>query len=225
MVLRGSAFMIMWHDIAPEGEAEYHHWHTKQHMPERLGHRGFNRSRRGVHWGYDRHRYFTLYEGDELQTFQSEDYLRSLNGPTEWTSSMAPHFRNFLRCACEVHDSRGRGMGGALATFRGRLPAGMAEADFSTAIRQYLDALFAQPLVCGTHLAFARPAFSNQATKETELRPAMAEGDFDFVLVVESYGLPEIEGLAPGIAAELTSLGAGELVSECYDVAYAIDKD
>jgi hypothetical protein len=37
MALRGRAFMAVWHDIASTGEAEYNTWHTRQHMPERLG--------------------------------------------------------------------------------------------------------------------------------------------------------------------------------------------
>ena len=59
-MLRGNAFLIMWHDIASEGEDDYHHWHTKQHMVERVSHPGFRRSRRGVNWNLDRQRYFTL---------------------------------------------------------------------------------------------------------------------------------------------------------------------
>lgn len=225
MVLRGGAFMIMWHDIAPEAEAEYQHWHTKQHMPERLSHRGFNRSRRGVNRAYDRQRYFTLYEGEELQTFLSEDYLRSLNGPTEWTTRMAPHFRNFLRSACEVYDTYGRGVGGALATVRGRIPAGSSETAFAGACETYLKELTANASVCGVHIAFARPAYSNQATKETELRPAMSEGDFDFVVIIESYGLGELESIATRTASLLLSRGATDLVSQGYDVAYTLEKD
>ena len=57
MALRGKAFIILWHDIAREGERDYHQWHTHQHMPERIGHRGFLRSRRGVNWGSDFQRY------------------------------------------------------------------------------------------------------------------------------------------------------------------------
>src|SRR5688500_3820860 len=160
-MLRGSAFMIMWHDIAPEGEEEYHHWHSEQHMPERLDHRGFRRSRRGVNWEYDRQRYFTLYEGDELATFMSEDYLRSLNGPTEWTSRVAPHFRNFLRSACEVCYTSGRGVGGAIASFRGSLQATGDEAAFLSTLQPELERLHEHPKISSLHAAFSRPQFSN----------------------------------------------------------------
>ena len=50
----------MWHDIAAEGEPEYNLWHTREHMPERLGIPGFDVGRRYV--GLEprtEYRYFT----------------------------------------------------------------------------------------------------------------------------------------------------------------------
>ena len=225
MTLRGGAFLIMWHDIAPEAEEEYHHWHSKQHMPERLGHPGFRRSRRGVNWEYDRQRYFTLYEGDELATFVSEDYLRSLNGPTEWTSRMAPHFRNFLRIACEMRHSEGRGVGGAISSLQGRFPGDCNEEGFLAKLKPYLGALLREPSVSGVHVGAARPEFSSHRTRETDLRPEMSEAALDFVLVVESFGLRELARVAPDAEAALVSLGAREIVSQSYDMAYCLEDD
>ncbi len=62
MALKGRAFMAVWHDIAQAGEAEYSSWHTRQHMPERLGVPGFLVGRRGVNWSLKHQRWFTLYE-------------------------------------------------------------------------------------------------------------------------------------------------------------------
>jgi len=36
----------MWWDIPPEVRAEWEHWHTTEHMPERLGIPGFLRGLR-----------------------------------------------------------------------------------------------------------------------------------------------------------------------------------
>ena len=41
MALKGRAFMAVWHDIAPAGEAECNTWHTREHVPEHLGVPGF----------------------------------------------------------------------------------------------------------------------------------------------------------------------------------------
>ena len=61
MPLRGSGFMAVWHDIKADGEREYNAWHTREHMPERLGVPGFRLGRRWLDRNLDRHRYFTLY--------------------------------------------------------------------------------------------------------------------------------------------------------------------
>ena len=62
MALRGSAFLAIWHDIETHGEVEFNDWHTREHMPERVGRPGFEAGRRWVDWSRARHRYFTLYE-------------------------------------------------------------------------------------------------------------------------------------------------------------------
>ena len=225
MALHGSAFMILWHDITSEGEAEYHHWHSRQHMPERMDHTGFLRSRRGVNWAYDRQRYFTLYECETLDDLLSDEYAKSLNYPTEWTSRVAPTFRNFLRMACTVDRTMGRGVGGALCTVRGNLPAGMDEAGFREAIEGQLSELADMPLVCGVHLAVARENYSNGRTRETELRPPMAEKPFEFVLIVESFGLRELEEILPATQKILADAGCASLVGQSYDMAYTITED
>ncbi len=224
MALRGGAFIIMWHDIAPEGEDEYHHWHSQQHMPERLGHSGFLRSRRGVNWSYDRQRYFTLYEGEALKTFVSQDYSRSLNNPTEWTSSVAPHFRNFLRSACLLVRSQGSGVGGALCTFRGERPGHYDEQSFAEALAPQIEALLAHPLICGVHLGSARSEFSSGLTRETELRPPMDELGFQYVLIVETYGLRESENVLPLGQAALKAANCEAIVAQAYDMAYLLER-
>ena len=225
MALYGSAFMIMWHDITPEYEAEYHHWHSRQHMPERLDHPGFLRSRRGVNRASERQRYFTLYECETLEALLSENYAKSLDYPTEWTIRMAPNFRNFLRMACTVDLTLGRGVGGALCTLRGDLPAGMDEAALRRSIESKMSEMADMPLICGIHLAFTREEYSNNRTRETELRPPMAENPFEFVLIAESFGLRELEELMPVAQKMLDEAGCTSLVGQTYDMAYTISDD
>lgn len=224
MTLYGRAFMIMWHDITPEGEAEYHDWHSNQHMPERLAHRGFLRSRRGVNRAHDIQRIFTLYEAEVPETFLGDDYAQSLNHPTDWTTRVAPSFRNFLRSACSVEFSAGRGVGGALASLRGDFPAGMAEEAFIAALEPGLAELASDPLICGVHLGIVRDEFTNGQTRETELRPPMSERPFQYVVVFESYGLKEVEEICPRFEELLRQAGCEELVVQSYDMAYTIEK-
>jgi hypothetical protein len=118
MPLKGNAFMIVWHDIKTESEPDYHLWHTREHMPERLGVPGFLRGRRGVDWTREKYRYLTLYEGEGLKTFGSPEYLHRLNNPTPWTLKIQPAFHNFVRSACSIAATVGRGVGGAMITIR-----------------------------------------------------------------------------------------------------------
>ena len=48
MSLAGTGAVAIWHDIAPEGRAEFYAWHGRQHMPERAAIPGFIRGRRYV---------------------------------------------------------------------------------------------------------------------------------------------------------------------------------
>ena len=100
----------MWRGITAEGEAEYNQWHTREHMPERLVIPGFLVGRRSVDWSLDRHRYFTSYAGRTLEVFRSEAYLARLNAPTAWSERIQPHFRNFIRAACETVHTSGHGI-------------------------------------------------------------------------------------------------------------------
>ncbi|WP_068089313.1 hypothetical protein [Novosphingobium rosa] len=224
MALKGQAFIIMWHDITPQGDAQYHQWHTRQHMPERLDHGNFLRSRRGVNRGLGRQIYFTLYEGHDLEGFTAPDYARSLNHPTEWTQWIAPHFRNFLRMSCAVLHTSGRGVGGAVATVRLTLPEGMKEVEAQAALAPALAAIEALDPVTAVHLAAARPDFTSGETSETQLRPPMSEQPFDLVVVVEAMGLAEAEDAGAAVLDHLAQAGFPDGLFQPYEVAYTLEK-
>ena len=65
-------------------------------------------------------RYFTLYETAEAAVLSSAPYLALVNGPSEWSRRMRPHFRNVLRVACVRTASCGAGMGGYLTVVESR---------------------------------------------------------------------------------------------------------
>ena len=221
MPLRGSAFVIMWHDIASESDAAYNLWHTREHMPERIALPGFLRARRGLNRGLDRQIYFTLYELAGPESFLSPEYLRSLNYPTEWTQSVAPQFRNFLRMPCAVRASMGEGVGGAIATFRLTLD-GRPEDEVVAALEPALDALMSLPSVSAAHIGAARSNYSGGNTRETEIRPQMAEPPFDVIVIVEGIGLAEVIADQPAMERALAEAGAGPLIGQCYDMAYLL---
>lgn len=119
----GQAAIAMWWNIAPDVRAQWEHWHTVEHMPERLGIPGFLRGTRCVGLA-DAGAYFVLYEAAALATVTTGKYLERLNNPTPWSREMMPHHRNMVRSLCLVRESYGTGLAHAMATvrFSGRVP-------------------------------------------------------------------------------------------------------
>jgi hypothetical protein len=174
VALTGDGFLAMWHDIASEAEEEYNLWHTQEHMPERVGIPGFKVARRYVDWNLELHRYFTLYEGQAIETFDSPDYIARLNAPTSWTQKMMPAFRNMVRGACRTVATVGTGIGGALATLRFSSTDGTA-----TSMPEVAQGLVGHVLtlrgVIAVHIGVVDHKVTGVPTNEREMRQATNE--------------------------------------------------
>lgn len=222
MPLKGRAFMAIWHDIESSGEAEYSDWHTRQHMPERLGVPGFLAGRRGVDWNLQHQRWFTLYETRTLEVLGSDDYRARLNNPAHWSNRTQPTFRNFARSACILSASTGRGVGGAMATIR----LGMSEealVGFEAAADRLAHRIAAVDGVCGAHLGVAAPQTTRIRTRESELRASTGEDVFDAVVLVDGVGRRELGRALPEIDKLLdAALSIGSRQSGIYDLAYLL---
>jgi hypothetical protein len=138
---------------------------------------------------------------------------------------MAPTFRNFLRMACETLSSVGAGVGGALATFRGKLPPARSEAEFAAGLPQLNAQLTGVPAVTAVHCAGARSRYSDVRTSETELRPQMNERPFDVVLIVEGVGLTELERDARELARIIAGTGLTGVEQHVYDMAFLLGRN
>jgi len=88
MTLRGNAFMAIWHDVRPEAEHEYSLWHTREHMPERVGVPGFERGRRYVCLEPREIPVLHSLRGHDSRRLPIERYREHLNAPTLWTSRL-----------------------------------------------------------------------------------------------------------------------------------------
>jgi len=222
MALKGRAFMAVWHDIAEAGEAEYNTWHTRQHMPERLGVPGFLAGRRAVDWSLSHQRWFTLYETKTLETLSSDDYRARLNNPTHWTIRNQPNFLNFARSACVTSASTGRGIGGALATIRLNMADG-GLTGFEANAEKLAHAIAAIDGVVGAHLGVAAPDTTRVKTRETELRADTGEDIFDAVVLIDGVGRRELEAAMPKVHAALKdALQIASEQSAIYDLAYLL---
>ena len=227
MPLKGSGFMAIWHDIKTEGEAEYNTWHTREHMPERLGVPGFKMGRRWVDWRLDKHRYFTLYEARTIDVFGSEPYRARLNAPSAWSNRVQPHFTNFVRSACRTTISVGKGIGGAIATIRVNLTPGIGAGVFSAKSHALAYEIMPMAGVTSVHIGYADPTVTRVQTRESELRKLTGEDIFDAVVLIDGIGRRELERQMPRIEALLApdTAGVASKESAVYDLAYLLTSE
>ena len=193
MGLMGSAVLAIWNDIAPGGDDEFVHWHTREHIPERVGVPGFLRGRRYVAVSGSPE-YFTLYETESIDTLSGPAYLARLNDPTPWTRRSLPLFRNTKRTACRVTLSLGEGVGGALATLDLGPEAGRDEELGAWLTGTTLPAIYERPGVVGAHLCQADVATTQVRTAEKELRQ-QPDTLARWVLLLEAGDAPILESV------------------------------
>jgi hypothetical protein len=219
MGLLGNGILAIWNDVAAGGDAEFNHWHTREHIPERVGVPGFVRGRRYVAVS-GAPRYFTLYETETVETLAGPAYLARLNDPTPWTGRVLPLFRNTIRTACRVTLSLGHGVGGALATLRLAPMPGRDEEVRSWLIRTTLPMLVERPGLVGGHLCEADTSATQIPTEERRLR-AGPDQVVRWVLLVEGTEPEAVEtgcrdllstdalegrGVSPGAAVSIYRL-------------------
>jgi hypothetical protein len=186
MSLAGKGAVAIWHDIAPEGRAEFYNWHGTEHMPERAGIAGFLRGRRYVAVDGSSPEYFNLYETESPSTLTGPDYLARLNNPTLWTVATVKHFRGVARSLCEVAASNGEGQGGLIATFRYAVDDARAQTHRQRIADVALPRFAHLRGVAGCHLLIADEAASAVETAEKKVR---AEKNLipRWIVLVESW--------------------------------------
>lgn len=167
--LAGEAFVAIWHDILPQGKAEFYAWHTREHMAERLAIQGFLRGRRYVAERGDPE-YFNLYEVQTAEVLTGEVYLTRLNNPTPWTRRSLPYFRNVSRSLCRLIASLGRSQGGVILTVRFESVAGREEDLARFLADEALSRAFDRPGVVGAHFGTADRSGSDIVTAERKAR-------------------------------------------------------
>ncbi|HEU5191322.1 MAG TPA: hypothetical protein VFX14_16675 [Methylomirabilota bacterium] len=223
MPLAGSAVLAIWNDIAPGGDAEFDHWHTSEHIPERVSVPGFLRGRR-YNAIAGNPTYFTLYETDSVAVLQSPAYLARLEAPTPWTSKCIQLFRNNRRTACRTTASLGVGMGGVLATLELGPLAGREDVLRAWLSSTALPAAAARAGIVGAHLCEADVDMTIVRTAEKKLldRPDTLAR---WVVMVEGLDPELVEGAVRALldTEHLTRHGAAPDVSlALYRLVYAL---
>jgi hypothetical protein len=220
MSLLGRAFLGIWHNVDVEWRDEYDAWHTREHMPERLGIPGFLRGRRFLDYSISPHVCFTLYEGNHSETFRSPGYLARLNSPTAWSLQVQPHMPDFVRGAFVPLVSLGEGVGGAIATYRVKTGDGDAKA-LGRALIARAHELLDMPGVCGVHVGQAIDAAS-APTEESKLRGDIDKRTDDFVVLVEGIATKDLVKLDERARELVGSAGAVHVTGDVYPLAYSL---
>lgn len=190
------AFLALWNDLAAGREAEYEEWHAREHLPERVAAPGFLAGRRYRDGTHPTHRWFTLYEVEDLSAFETPEYQDLLANPTPWSASMRQDFRNFLRAPCRQVARAGSGFGAAIAVLR---LAGAEGIDVA--------ALAALPGVVGARLGV-------RAGNAPGLR--LGTGSVD-----EAFGAVLVLEAQDRMAATLALSAAGTEYGGVYDLLFA----
>lgn len=190
MTLRGKGALVIWHDVAPEGRAEFEAWHLREHMAERVAVPGFRRGRR-YRAIAGRPEVFMLYEVADLTVLTSAPYLTRLNDPTPWTRRALAHFRDVNRTLCRVTASLGSGLGGFAATLQ---PAPAVANKQGRLAGEVLPTLAARNGIVGVHLLAGDAEASRTETAEKKLRDR-PDAVADRVIVVEAANADALSAL------------------------------
>lgn len=203
MALRSDAAMVLFYDIDGDN-ADHDDWHSNEHFRERLSVPGFLRATRWVATRAEP-RYLVTYEVTGVDVATSRGYLERLDNPTPWTSRMMPRFRGMTRGFCNIVQSRGFGLGAAVAVLR-FTPEDGAETDLAGWIgRKVLPALTTSAEVVGAHLL--RPAPPPPMTREQALRGP--DSPMSWLVLATAYDGAALERAAADHLDPAAFLGRG----------------
>jgi hypothetical protein len=214
MTMAGSGVLAFWHDVVPGGDGEFDEWHLREHIPERVAVPGFLRARRYVTLG-EPPRYFYFYETESVDTLRSPAYLARLGDPTPWTRRTMPLVRNNTRTACRVTASRGRGLGGVVATLQLGPRPGREEELRSWLTATALPTASEHPGVVAAHLLEGDEGVSTAAKSDEKKLLETPDALVRWVVLAEGVDRAALEGTCHDLltAEALIRRGAAEDVA------------
>jgi hypothetical protein len=217
MSLAGLGVVAIWHDLAPGTHDDFHEWHNREHMPERVGIPGFRRGRRYVAIGGGPE-FFNLYEADSPETLAGQDYRNRLAAPTAWTQRVVPTFRNVARGICRVAFTNGAGSGGVLLTLRFAIDDARRDGTLDALRRRVLPPLVYRKGVAGVHLCLADDAASRvESAEKAGMPPPVVPA---WIVLIEGISVPAVEGAADDLVPALQAHGATALERATYRLEF-----
>ena len=222
MSLAGLGAVCIWHDLLPEARDDFHQWHNREHMPERVGIPGFRRGRRYVAIA-GTPEYFNLYEADSAEVLGGQDYLNRLNAPTEWTRQVVPSFRNVSRSICRVVYTHGVGQGAFILTQR----FDVGERDRPQVVKALRQSLL-PPLcdnkgIAGVHLCLADESISKVETAEKKARADTTQVP-TWIILIEGNSSADVGAAGGALGLELQALlsaAAAPILTSVYQLEFS----
>jgi len=222
MSLAGLGAVCIWHDLLPEARDDFHQWHNREHMPERVGIPGFRRGRRYVAIA-GTPEYFNLYEADSAEVLGGLDYLNRLNAPTEWTRQVVPSFRNVSRSICRVVYTHGVGQGAFILTQR----FDVGERDRPQVVKALRQRLL-PPLcdnkgIAGVHLCLADESISKVETAEKKARADTTQVP-TWIILIEGNSSADVRAAGAALGQELQPLlsaAAAPILTSVYQLEFS----
>jgi hypothetical protein len=204
MSLAGLGAVCIWHDLLPEARDDFHQWHNREHMPERVGIPGFGRGRRYVAVT-GTPEYFNLYEAESAEVLGGQDYLNRLNAPTEWTRRVVPSFRNVSRSICRVVYTNGVGQGGFMLTQRFDVREHDGPEVVKALRQRLLPPLCDNKGIAGVHLCLADESISKVETAEKKARADTTQVP-TWIILIEGNSSADVEAVGGALSPELQPL-------------------
>jgi len=219
--LMGRGALILWLDVAPGLDRETDAWYVDEHLPERIDIGGYQRARRFVALE-GAPSYLTLFETYTPAALASEGYLRLVKCISEQSRRIRRNFSNVVRNAFAVRQSRGRGIGGTMASLRLKVRAGAKREAAVAKIDAEVRHLIRRHGIVGVHWLEAAPEV--RARMDAVREVGQGDGRADFALLIEATRPAEIaalrrDALSPGVLARM---GWDEQAYGVYSLMYEV---
>ncbi len=195
-----TGMLVVWTNVAAEGEADFNAWYTREHVADRVGVPGFRNGARYAALRGDP-RYLALYETEAVDVLSSPAYLERLNQPTPWTQRVMPNFRDTIRAVCRIASSAGQGLGGVQRTYRVAPGPGQEGALRAALTADLPRRLAEQPGIVRVRVVEGVPPAATSRTAETAMRGA--DSSIAFGLLLDGETVERLEASGPLVDAAL----------------------
>lgn len=180
MPLSGTAMLINFMNVDPEGEDDFNRWYDKEHLAERVAIPGFLEARRYIAESAPQ-RYLGVYTTETFEVLQSPAYEERLANPTPWSKRNLSRFRDATRACARIKLSLGEGRGSALSFIRLR-PTEAGRETLADAIAGRANAVLDLDGVLSMHLVASDPDLSVPLTDS----PDAAAGASDWYVLIDA---------------------------------------